>query len=310
MTLPQTRLPEIKIAPETKAAIDPFTFLDEALENSFELTDEMEDALRELDRKNANQRNRDKRLANCGKWGNWYHQHRGNRTGHYFRCGLHRECANCLEIRANKEFKWVLNTSFDKEMIIIKRPKDNATKVLRDVKKTDYIRFPQEHVDVIIMSKKAAEEKGVKGFAADPAWVKEQDWKEMVKTPQGRNKSGTMHIPPSSKENDKFTIIAIKQFVTDAPRGVSNEIMDAVEVETADLNPKNAKEVKKAIDYRMGLATKRLREAGYSVSLYEKKVKVVESKISWGNNKGLNTGNPTSGTPRNEAIPRIPPETQ
>lgn len=307
-------LPQTKDAPkvaETKVAFDPLSFLDAALlENSLEITDEMEEALAKLDQDKEAEKRHAKRLADCGKWGNWYHQHTGSRTGHFFRCGMHRECDYCLKIRAEKEYKWILDTSFDKEMVVIKRPKDNATKVLRDVKKTEYIRFPQKHVDVILMSKEAAKEKGVEGIVVDPIWVKEQDWKEMVNTPQGRNKSGTMHIPPSPKQDKKFEIISVKLFITNAPSNISNRAMDDVEDETLSMKPKNAKEVKKTIDYRTKLATTRLRQAGYSIRFYNKKLKVVESEISFGNNKSLNTGNPTLPLPQHGTIPEIPPETQ
>ena len=294
MAFPQTKI-EIKDATTAELlANDPFAFITD-MDWEQEFTEEQEIATAEFDREREGSERRVKRLTDCGNWGSWFDGHTGKRAGVVFRCNLYRECPHCLSIRAEKEHTWIMVKALQKDMIAVYMESKSATNKLRKVDKTDYIRYPQENgIDLVIIDNAVAERKEINGTPADCNWVQEQNWDKIVKTPKGRNKSGTMHIPPTPKDDEKFEMISIKQFTSNAPMDIKNSLMDKVIEETPHLLPKNAKEVKKAIDYRFSSTTKKLREAGYSYNTYAKKQKIVESKISWGSFNSVNSKNSTS----------------
>ena len=150
---------------------------------------------------------RAQRISDCGKWSNWYNPHSGKRTGFIFKCGLFRYCNACLERRADEEYELMKTAALEKRMIAkVVDPKE-ATKLIRKADKSEYIRFPQENgTDLLLLD----ESVGIAGVAVDLNWVIQQDWSTLVQTPEGRNKSGTMHMPVSDDDPDDFTINVIE----------------------------------------------------------------------------------------------------
>ncbi len=168
--------------------------------------------------------------------------------------------------------------TIEKRMIAVKIDAKKATKLIRKADKTEYIRYPLENgQDFLLLD----ESLGVKGDAVDLEWVAKQDWTVIMNTPEGRNKSGTMHIPVDDSEAEEFTIINTQQFITNAGRSKTLKAMKEAEQETADLNPKTADEVVCALRKRTRIATRKLREQGYSVNLYNKKLKLIHSMVNW-----------------------------
>lgn len=236
---------------------------------------------------------REKRVKDCGKWSNWYNPHSGKRTGFVFQCGLFRYCKNCLEKRADEEYDFMKQAALDKRMVVVLVDPKTATKMLRTAEKTQYVRYPQEDdLDMLILD----ESLGIEGREIDFAWVKGQSWTSIVNTPKGRNKSGTIHLPPSDENPDDFTIIHTQQFVTTANRNTTLRAMQIAEQETSDLDPQTPDEVVSALHRRIRIATNRLRQAGYTVNVYSKRMKLIHALIDWQDRKQINrvnTENPT-----------------
>ncbi len=260
-------------------------------------SDEEIEKLDNLEKSQKRIEKREKRKADCGNWSNWYDPHTGRRTGFTFRCGLFRMCPSCLTERADVEYEWMQQTSLDKRMVVTELldPKE-ATKMLRGVDKTDYVRYPQEEGgDLIIVN----EDVGISGRGIDLEWVVNQDWEEIVKTPAGRNKSGTIHVPVSDEDVEEFSIITTTQFITSATRQETIHAMDLVVEETRGLNPTTPDEVVDALQKRISMATSKLKQAGFTVHMYSKQLKLIHSKIDWGAevgfrvNKRIYTENPT-----------------
>lgn len=255
------------------------------------------DKLDKLRKEQTRIEKREKRLNDCGKYANWYNPHSGKRTGFIFRCGLFRHCSVCLKRRADEEYTWVKQATLDKRMIVISVDSKAATNIIRKAEKTEYIRFPGEDgKDLLFLD----ETLGIVGEAVDLDWVVKQDWEIIVSTPKGRNKSGTMHMPIEEDAGEEFTIINTQQFITNANRYNTIKAMKEAEEQTANLNPKTANEVVNALRKRTRIATRKLREMGYSINMYNKKLKLIHSMINWqsqnGNIKRLHTENPTRST--------------
>ncbi len=168
-----------------------------------------------------------------------------------------------------------------------------ATNLIRKAEKTEYIRYPQQNGNDILFLDESV---GVEGVAVDLAWVMRQDWKTIVQTPEGRNKSGTMHIPIDDETPEEFSIINTKQFITSASRRVTNQAMSEAIQETVSLDPKTPDAVVTALRKRVGLATNKLRQQGFIVTVYSKRLKLIHSLVDWtgkGRIKRLYTENPT-----------------
>lgn len=238
-----------------------------------------------------------RRKGDCGKFANWYNPHSGKRTGFIFRCGLFRDCETCLKRRADQEYELIKTASLEKRMIAkIMTPKQ-ATRLIRKMDKTEYVRFPQENGnDLLLLDEEASEAMGIGGVEVDLHWVVRQNWETLVQTPKGRNKSGTMHIPASDDEPEEFTIITTSQFVTNANRGATIKAMKEAEQETANLDPRTSDEVVSALHKRTSVATRKLRELGFHTTLYSKRLKLVHGLIDWTGRRQIKrqyTENPT-----------------
>lgn len=243
------------------------------------------------------------RIADCGKWSNWYNPHSGKQTGFVFRCGLFRHCESCLEKRADEEYSFMKQAALDKRMVVVFTDAKTATNLLRKADdKSQYVRYPQEDgFDMLVLD----ETLGIEGRPIDLSWVMAQNWTTLTATPEGRNKSGTLHLPPSDDDPEDFTIINTQQFITSADRGTTLNAMTAAELETADLDPQTPDEVVQALRRRVKATTSKLRQAGYTVNVYSKKLKLVHALVDWQGRKArlrqikrFNTENPTCAESR------------
>lgn len=254
-----------------------------------ELTDEQEEKLRELDRRDAREKNLQRRLADCGKWSYYFSPHTGMKKSFRFRCGKFRKCDNCRKERANREKDFVIGASYKENMVAVRATQDTATKFLRDVNKTEYVRYPQEKYDLVLINQSQLDI--VEGEKIDIKWLLKQNWEKIVNTPKGRNKSGTVHLPTSIKDEGEFAIINVKQIVSNAPRNIVEEIMDEVVEETKYLDPNDKQSLIDALNLRIKKSAGKLRGLDYVVSIYIKKQKIVIDNISWINS--VTTKNPT-----------------
>lgn len=269
--------------------------LEEALQQidiDLVLTDEQEESLKESEHEARREKRRQQRMQDCGNWSYWYNPHTGKQTSFTFKCGLFRDCRACLERRADTEYEWVRDTVKDKSLKVLRVSSKEATNLLRRKDKTEYVRYPQEDgIDLLIVSGEA----GIEGKEIDYEWVCTQDWTEIVCTPKGRNKSGSVHVPPSDDLED-FSLITTRQFTTDANRQQVVDAMQEAEEETSELDPKNPSEVLKALNVRFNTATNKLKADGYKVQVYDKRLRLIHSRIDWQSNsvhggikKGFNT---------------------
>jgi hypothetical protein len=248
------------------------------------------------------QQRRLQRIKDCGRYAWWFDPHTGSKSGYVRYCDNFRECAVCLERRAKREYEWMKLKVYQEEVQMVKivvQTKEEATKMTRGIDKSQYVRYPQQDGTEILFFDKVA---GKNGQEVDPHWMREHSdkWQDWVLTPEGRNKSGTMHIPSTPAEEEPFTIVTVKQFVTDAPDHVVNPIMDQVVEETESFRPETAEEVKECSDYRFMRATAEIAQLGFNLRVYEKKMKVIHSKIDWSSQNSrliklnVNTKNLTS----------------
>ncbi len=243
-----------------------------------------------------------RRVDDCGKWAYWFDPHTGKKASFVFRCGLFRECDICLAIRADREYKWMHKTSFHKRMLAIRLTRKEANNFVRNIKKQDYVRYPLKGgIDLVIANEETKIENGVE---VTVGWVVKQNWEHLTNTPKGRNKSGVIHVPEAKEITEEFSIIATKQFITNAPKDIANAIIDESIKETIYLNPKNPNDVKNALYQRNTTTIHKLKQQGFTVTIYEKKLKLIHSKISWlkkiGNKTSVNTENLTRSDHKNK----------
>lgn len=226
---------------------------------------------------------RNQRLHDCGKWGYYFDPHTGKQSGFVYSCDLFRECPICRKKRANREKKWMFQANDrEKENFVFVRVDDayEANRLLRGVGKKQYVRYPQQDGSEVIFLHGELSDK-VDGEEVTHDFLRELDWETIVTTPEGRNKSGAMHSPPSPKNPEKFQIIEIQQFIPSAPVELVDEAMRYAISQTLDLLPEDALEVRDGINQRTNLAIDYLRKRGHSVNTYKKKIKVILSQINW-----------------------------
>lgn len=225
------------------------------------------------------------RLHDCGKWGYYFDPHTGKQTGFTYSCDLFRECPICREKRANREKKWVVESYHRAKknfLFVTAKDQQEANKLLRGVNKKQYVRYPQQSgFEYIFLSGELESQLDITYDVVTPDFLRELNWMEIVNTPEGRNKSGSMHTPVSQKNPEPFQIIEIEQFIPNAPGEIVDRAMQYAIAQTLDLLPEDAREVKEAIDQRVALAIEFLKENGYTVRTYSKKLKVIISRINW-----------------------------
>lgn len=260
-------------------------------EAQYFLTDEDEEKLRKQDALERKAARRLQRLQDCGRWSYYFDAHNGNRTAYVFKCKLFRDCDKCRKDRAHNESYNIRKVSLSKPMIAIRTTTDEATKMLRGVDKEDYVRYPQENYDLVIINKEIKEISN--SISIDTQWMSNQNWELIVSTPEGRNKSGQIHLPKPVEDDRKFDIVATEQIVSDAPREVVQDAMDEAIRRTAYLDPKDIEGIEHGLHERLKIAKRILRMGKYSVNTYQRKQKVIIENISWKNSCSI-TQNPTS----------------
>ena len=274
--------------------LEQFLELGDNLFEVADITDEMELALDNLSMMARVREKRDRRRADCGKWSYWYDAHTGKRQGYIFFCDLFRDCERCLNRRAEQEKKWILDAHLEKDLVAVIVTPEEAKRIVRNTgaKKKNYVRYPYEDngtiVEMIVIQKEFYDA----GFEVDMRWILEQDWKNVVATPEGRNKSGTVHMPRTPEdEQGAFTIIDTNQIVTDAPSEMVIAEMDNIIEETSDYDPRTAEEVQECLKHRTTLLKTRLRMLEYNVTLYNKHIKLIHHKIDWSGKRQKNREN-------------------
>lgn len=222
-----------------------------------------------------------KRLKDCGNFAYWFDPHSGKRSGFVLHCDLFRECPSCLQRRATREYQWMKYAVITKHINFVRMDdRQKVNNMVRGLDKTQYVRYPLvDGTEIIFLD---ANERPDTGEKAESLWLSKQDWAEIVTTPEGRNKSGTLHIPSSPEEEEAFTIITAKQFVTEAPINLVEETADQVVADTDYMRPENPQEVRTYLNRRLNMTVKKLREQGHECRVYHKKLKVIHSRIDWG----------------------------
>ena len=240
-------------------------------------------ALLELDEQQRREHKRLKRLKDCGSWAYWFDAHTGRRTGFTMYCDLFRDCPLCLHRRADREYLWMKDVAIRMKIVTVTViSQEDGNELVRGVDKIDYARFPQEDgTELIFLTQERVLEKNKTGKRATIDWIMAQDWKAILRTPEGRNKSGSLHMPVSPASDEPFSIIKSRQFTTNAPAMVVDNIMDDVVVETQHFKPTDVGEVEEYLQERFKSAIGKLQEDGYEVNTYTKKLKVTHSKIDW-----------------------------
>jgi hypothetical protein len=222
---------------------------------------------------------REKRLRDCGSWAYWFDPHTGQRSGYLMYCDIFRECSRCLLRRATKEYEWMKKAVLAKDINVVKiEDKRTASNLVRGVHKSKYARYPLEDGTELVFID--ANEKEI-GEKAELEWIMKQDWSEIVSTPKGRNKSGTIHVPASPEDEEPFTIIKAKQFVTDAPVEQVEQAAEEVIAETDYMRPENPKDVLLYLNRRLSMTIRKLKAQGFDCRVYQKKLKVIHSRIDW-----------------------------
>lgn len=265
-----------------------FDLTDEDFEGA-EITDEMENALHQHSYQAEKQARKQKRLHDCGNWSYYFDPHTGNRLAYTFKCGLFRDCQQCRIFRAYNEYIH-LQTTVEREnlLLMFEVSFDEAEQMTRGKGKDQYIRYPQAETEIVIMKQ---EDTLQEGTIVTSEWLREQNWFEIVNTPMGRNKSGTLHMPRDKKEVVKFTFVPMKYFTSDAPYSIVINAMDQATRETINHLPTTPEEVKTGLDDRVKIATRKLRELGFVVTMYVKQVKIEHDKINWEISRSINNVN-------------------
>lgn len=230
------------------------------------------------------------RIIDCGKYAWHFDPHTGHKNGYIRFCDNFRECQTCLERRAKKEYEWMKKKVYEGKIKMVCRivsSREEANRLVRGVNKDQYVRYPQEDGTEIIFFDKEA---NVNGNPINPGWMRgnKDKWSKWVLTPEGRNKSGTMHVPATPEEKEPFTTVTIKQFVADAPDSTVSEIMDKVVEETEHMRPETPEEVEQFSETRFMMATAQLSKQGISFRVYEQKMKVYHNKIDWSKSREVN----------------------
>jgi hypothetical protein len=225
---------------------------------------------------------RSSRIKDCGKFAWWFDPHTGEKQGYYRYCEVYRECQTCLERRAQKEKELMMNIVTSCNVMITRvEDKSEGNKFVRNTKasKSQYVRYPLEDGSEIIFFD--GDELPADGAKINLEWVLEENWEEIVCQPEGRNRSGKMHMPESPGDKEEYTMINSYQLVAEAPNGVVANMMDEVVEETAHMNPETPEEVQRDLFTRFLELQRKLRDSGFKSRTYPKKVKVVHSKINW-----------------------------
>lgn len=231
------------------------------------------------------------RIKDCGKYAWWFDPHTGQKSGYIRYCENFRECPVCLERRAKQEYEWMKLKIYQEEIqIMVKRVpnKKEGNKLTRGISKDQYLRYPQNDGTEILFFDALTGIDG--GEPVDENWIRDNahNWEDWVLTPEGRNKSGTLHMPSQPDNQEKTTVITTKQFITDAPEAVVSPIMDRIVEETKHMNPKTPEEVEECLEMRFMRATAEIAQLGFNLSVYEKKFRLIHSKINWQNSRLIN----------------------
>jgi hypothetical protein len=224
-----------------------------------------------------------KRLKDCGSFSYWFDPHSGRRSGYVMHCDLFRECQQCLQRRASREYDWMKKAVIKNGNIrrtIVANQKE-GTAFVRGVHKTKYARYPLMDGTELIFFDAEIKDEDI-GREVDLKEMMWEDWTEIVLTPEGRNKSGTLHVPTSPDDEEPFTIINSKQFVTEAPTELIEKTTDEVVAETDYMRPTTPQEVLLYLNKRLKMTVTKLRAHGYDCRVYQKKLKVIHSRIDWG----------------------------
>lgn len=265
-----------------------FDLTDDDFEGA-ELTDEMENALYQHSHQANKQARKQKRLHDCGNWSYYFDPHTGNRLAYPFQCKMFRDCQQCRRQRAYKEYAHLHETVVREDpLVAFDISFDEAEMLTRGKGKDQYIRYPQADTEIVIMKQRDTVQEGT---LVTSKWLTEQNWLEIVNTPEGRNKSGTLHMPREKKEVVKFTFVPMKYFTSDAPYMTVINAMDEATDQTSDHLPATPEEVKTGLDERIKIATRKLKKLGFVVTMYVKQVKIEHDKIDWEISRSINKVN-------------------
>jgi len=249
-------------------------------------------ALNTLDRERGKEEKRQKRINDCGSWSYWFNPHTGGKESYMFRCQMFRECEVCLRDRAEKEQERLQDKMIDEQpMSWIIVPDEQIKKTLRNsgASKDDYVCYPlQNETQLLIIYSDFNV-----GEPVTFTWITAQDWTNIANTPVGRNKSGTLTVPPAPEDEEAFSIVEVELFITTASGETVNSIMDEAIQETFDMHPETIEEIERCLSIRTDKAIKLLKELGHSVTIYYRNFKVTHCDISWSFNS-VNTENITS----------------
>ena len=249
--------------------------------------------LNKIDREKEKEEKRKKRIDDCGSWSYWFDPHTGKRQSYVFRCQMFRECEVCLRERAEQEQERLQDKMIDDKPMRWSIVQDGEIKkVLRNTgaKKEDYVCYPlKDGTHLLITS-------GLDISCSETvtfSWITKQDWTNISDTPIGRNKSGTLTVPPVPEDEEESSIVEIEMFITNASSTLVNTIMDEIVEETFDMNPETVEDVERCLTIRTSKVTKQLKDLGHSVTIYYRNFKVIHSDISWSFNS-VNTKNFTN----------------
>jgi len=264
-----------------EAEPEPDNWFDLLDDRVFEVTSDMEDALRDMDRRKELDERRLSRIADCGNWAYWFDPHAGSMKTYKFRCDLFRECPKCLEQRAKAEFKQWRKVMYE-PVAHFTMDSGETDSWLRKAgaKKSDYVRYPQKDgTDVLLVQRDLIPDASLVG----PEWYHQQDWTKIMDTPEGRNRSGTLHAGPPPSGKEEYTVITTMQFLTTADWVVTAEAMRQVIEDTGHYRPTEPQHVVSCLTDRTNKTVAKLLAAGYEITIYKKKFKLIHSKISWDN---------------------------
>jgi len=273
-----------------------------------EETPEQEAAWALLETENHKDEKHQERLANCGKQAYFFNPLTGKQQGYVFYCDLFRECPRCLDRRAKKTYKRVVDLIIKKDKIHTAMvDHEEARNLLRRLgaNKNQFSRFPMDDGNDLLLldlSELSVDRENVAFVKIDIDWIMAQDWRFIMNTPDGTRKSGMLHIPPPGPEKEETVQIAVPEFVTSAVPSEVAALMEKIVKETANFKPTNAEEVKAYLWQRVMRAVRELESRGHYVGVYIKMHKIAPSKIAWENSgeiSNVNTNYLTRDTTRN-----------
>ena len=229
------------------------------------------------------------RRSHCGKQAiRYFNPETGRYKKGVYRCDLWRDafCQPCFERRVERlrgrAQRAVLDAWHDGErMLRIVGPmgKDEASRFVRSLPKSSYLRRPTADGDVILMDDNTGN-----GSELDYQSVTDLQWESLASTPEGRNVSGDLGKPENDEPEDGTFEVEVKSVVIHddtSPEQEEAALLQAVE-ETADLSPTTPEEVQEAVKQRTDAFVKALKQAGGSIlSSRIIKLKCQISCISW-----------------------------